>query len=81
MDTPFMMTPNRKFELEKIMDACEKNDGILVVNFHNDKFNNNDFPGYRDAYIEIIEAGKERAASFNTLGNFYEQYRNKFQNT
>ena len=74
MDTPYMLTPDRKDKLEMILDQCDENDGILVVNFHNDKFSDEDFPGYRDAYEEIIESGQKRSAHFDTLGNFYSVY-------
>jgi peptidoglycan/xylan/chitin deacetylase (PgdA/CDA1 family) len=71
MDTPYMMTSDKEKKLEHIFDQCEEKNGILVVNFHNDKFNIHDFPGYRDAYIGIIEAGKSRGAIFDTMSGFY----------
>lgn len=72
MDTPYMNTKSRDTKLESIMDICEEKGGILVVNFHNDKFNIYDFPGYRDAYIGIIESGLRRGAHFDTLKGFWE---------
>lgn len=71
MDTPYMNNPNRRNQLMHLMDICQETGAVLVVNFHNDKFNTGDFPGYREAYLEIIEDGLKRGAIFKTLGQFY----------
>lgn len=67
MDACFMSLPNRWERIDELMDICEKENAILVVNFHNHVFNNNEFPGFRDAYIRIIEKGIERNGDFQTI--------------
>jgi len=71
MDTCFMKTENKWNELERILDLCEKKDAVLVINFHQHVFNKYDFPGYKEAYIEIINRCKKRNACFYTLNELY----------
>jgi len=71
MDTCFMENENRWNDLDLYLDICEKENAILVVNFHNHVFNENEFPGFRDAYIKIIEICKKRNAVFNTISEYY----------
>jgi peptidoglycan/xylan/chitin deacetylase (PgdA/CDA1 family) len=69
MDACFMANKNRWKELDKLLDICEKKNAILVINFHNHVFNENEFPNFRDAYIKLIAKGKERGAHFATLSD------------
>jgi peptidoglycan/xylan/chitin deacetylase (PgdA/CDA1 family) len=77
MDTCFMATKNRWFEFERIVDLCESTGGILVINFHQHVFNKYDFPGFKEAYIEIIERLKAKNAEFLTLSQVWEQQNKK----
>lgn len=74
MDTPYMNKSDRKNQLMDLMGISQEKGAVLVVNFHNDKFNIDDYPGYREAYIEIIEAGLKMGAVFKTLGQFYHDF-------
>lgn len=78
MDSCFMSDPNRWSELDKLFDICEEKNAILVINFHNDKFNTKDYKGYREAYIKIIEKGLKRKAQFKTLEEYY--FENNIEN-
>lgn len=71
MDSCYMNTPDRLGELRKLIQITHDNDAILVINWHSNNYNEKDFPGYRKAYIEIIEACKAEDARFGTLGEFY----------
>ena len=71
MDSCFMATKNRKTKLLNLLDLTEKNDAVLVINWHHRSFNEMEFPGYKRAYCEIIEECKKRNAVFRTLGEYY----------
>ena len=70
MDSCYKNTKNRKEELLKIIDLTIANDSVLVINWHSNNFNEKEFPGYKDVYVEIIEVCKEYNAVFDTLNNF-----------
>jgi peptidoglycan/xylan/chitin deacetylase (PgdA/CDA1 family) len=67
MDTCFMSLPEKWVVYEKLLDNCESNNAVMVINFHQHVFNKYDFPGYEEAYIELIERAKRRNAVFLTL--------------
>lgn len=71
MDSCYMNTPDRLRELHKLIQMTRDNDAILVINWHNNNYNEKDFPGYRKAYIEVIEACKAEGGRFGTLGEFF----------
>lgn len=73
MDICFMSLDDRWFRFEQLLDVCEKDNGFLVVNFHQNTFHNIDFPGFKDAYISIIEKCIERGSEFLTLAEAYHQ--------
>lgn len=79
MDTPFVRTSQKWDVLEKIFEQAELNDGIIVINWHNNYFNEKEFPLYKSTYIRLIEEGLKRNAVFKTLGDFY--YDTKLKNT
>ena len=73
MDTPFMELENRWQEFENLVNLLDEKDGILVLNWHQRVFNEKEFPGYKTAYIRIIEECKKRGARFSNLSEFYEE--------
>lgn len=73
MDTPFMELKNKWQEYETLINLLDKNDGILVINWHQRVYNDKEFPGYKAAYIKIIEDCKKRNARFSTLSDFYNE--------
>lgn len=64
MDKTFMDHDNSWEELDKIINICEREKAVLVICFHNHVFNEKEFPGYREAYIKIIQKCKEKGAVF-----------------
>ena len=44
-----MKSRDYKKEIDKFIQMSDEHDAVLVVNFHNDKFNPYDFPGYKEA--------------------------------
>lgn len=73
MDSCYMATPNRRNELQNLIRITRNNDSILVINWHSNNFNSKDFPGYKNAYLEIIDECKLEGARFMTLGEYYSQ--------
>ena len=67
MDTCFMAKPDKWDKYEGLLDQCESTGAIMVVNFHQNVFCKYDFPGYKEAYVELIERAIRRSASFYTL--------------
>ncbi len=56
-----------------IVETIDKNNGILVLNWHQRVFNKNEFPNYIDEYKRIIEFLLKNEGEFCTLGGFYEK--------
>ncbi len=75
MDTCFMEMENRWQKIEDLINQLDKKNGILVINWHQRVYNENEFPGYREAYIRIINYCKQKNASFATLGEFYNEFK------
>jgi peptidoglycan/xylan/chitin deacetylase (PgdA/CDA1 family) len=73
MDSCYMGSYERQKYLHCLIDKAIKNSAILVINWHSNNYNPMDYPGYRDAYIEIIKICKTYGAVFNTLTGFYEE--------
>ncbi len=73
MDSCYMHTPNRRKELEKTIEQCIENNAVLVVNWHNNNFNEKDFPGWKDAYKEVIEVCMGYEARTGVLNSFLNQ--------
>ena len=73
MDTCYMSTHNRLAKLKKMIELTIENNAILVVNWHQRSFNENEFPGYIRAYCEIIEECMDNGATFKLLSQFYSE--------
>jgi len=73
MDTPFMVNPNRWELFEKCVQIVDEKDTYLVINFHTNNFDKIDFPGYKDAYVEMIERLKKKNAIFLTMNGAFNE--------
>lgn len=71
MDSCFEDTPDRWEKLEQIIAQAEKENGILVINFHTNNFDEVEFPAYKRNYVRLIETLKARGAEFMTMGEAY----------
>jgi peptidoglycan/xylan/chitin deacetylase (PgdA/CDA1 family) len=73
MDICFMTIPEKERweRFFKLIDEIEKADAVLVINFHHRVFNEKEFPGFRAAYIRIIEECQKRNAKIAPLKHFY----------
>ncbi len=71
MDATYMKAKNRLDELKKLIELVVSNNSILVVNWHSNNYHEKEFPGYKDAYIEVIDYCISQGAEFDTLINFH----------
>jgi len=74
MDYCFMQEENRWNKFELLCSEIEKHNGVLVINWHNNEFSRNDYPGSEEAYIECIERCSDKGAVFKCLIDFYREY-------
>jgi len=66
MDSCLMNKKNIKKEYINIINLVQKNNGVLVLNWHQRIFNEREFPNYSKIYENIIEECKKRGAYFCT---------------
>lgn len=71
MDTPFLECNNRWHVLDEIIEKIIDNDGLLVINWHNNYFNEREFKNFKTFYIKIIEKCIKKNAVFYKLGDYY----------
>lgn len=74
MDECLMNKKDIQKEYLDLMDIVERNNGVLVINWHQRIFNEREFPGYSRVYEEIIREGKKRNAQFARMGAVYRKY-------
>lgn len=70
MDSCYMNSFNRIHKLQDIILKCIDNDAVLVLNWHSNNYHEKEFPGWKDAYIEVIEICMKYDANFQTLKEF-----------
>lgn len=70
MDSCLMAKRNYFQEALKLIDLAMEKNACLVLNWHQRMFNENEFPGYKNAYVRLIEECKKRNAEFLTIGEY-----------
>lgn len=53
-----------------IIEFAQKSSAFLVLNWHQQIFDEREFPGYRQMYVRIVEECLRRKADFVTLGSY-----------
>ena len=73
MDVCFMrISEKERWErFYKLMDEIEEHDAIMVINFHHRVYNEREYPGYKAAYIRMIEAALKRKAEIGPMVKFF----------
>lgn len=74
MDECLMNKNNIREQYLELIDQAVKNDGVLVLNWHQRIFNEREFPGYSRVYEEIIQECQKRNARFAQLGEIYREF-------
>jgi peptidoglycan/xylan/chitin deacetylase (PgdA/CDA1 family) len=73
MDYCFMEEKERWSRLDRLCSDTEAGNGVLVINWHNNVFSKNDFPGSEETYIECIKRCRDKGAVFKKLEDFYRE--------
>lgn len=73
MDDAFVPDSERWMNLQKIMDDVKERDGLLVLNWHSDNFNESEFPGYVSSFKTVIDECLKRNAKFYKLNDYYNE--------
>lgn len=73
MDICFMATNDNWNAFKDLVKLTKDKNGILVLNWHQRVFNENEFPKYSYFYEKMIVYMQEQGADIQTLGTFYQQ--------
>jgi len=68
-----MVDNNRWEKFDVIVKTIDNNNSLLVINWHQRSFNENESPQYMESYIKIIEKIKNLNAKFYTLSEYYNE--------
>ena len=70
MDSCLMRKANPLKEAIKLIDLAEEKCACLVLNWHQQIFNENEFPGYKKMYMILIDECMRRKARFCTIRQY-----------
>lgn len=73
MDSCFDSESERWDKLEQLIAQAENENGILVINFHTNNFDEVEFPMYKRNYVRLIETLQARGAEFLTMKEAYQK--------
>jgi hypothetical protein len=76
MDDCYMSVKNNWSKFIELLDITDKHNGILVINWHQRNFNEEEYPNHIGIYRKMIEEGIKRKAVFKTLSEFYYEIEN-----
>lgn len=60
-------------EARKVIDVAEEQGACLVLNWHQERFNEKEFPGWGDLYVRLIQECQARNARFTTIGQYIQE--------
>ncbi|KAB1191225.1 MULTISPECIES: polysaccharide deacetylase family protein [Haloferax] len=61
-------------ECERLLDEAEDNRAVMTALWHPRYFNEDEFPGYRQLYIKLVESALDRGAWVGSLGEYYQTF-------
>jgi hypothetical protein len=79
MDNAFVNCYNKWNKLKRIIEMVEENDSLLVINWHTNNYNKQDYPNFKKDYIKIVEECKNFNAKFYTMKEYYLEKHQNFQ--
>lgn len=60
-------------ECNRLLDEAAANDAVMTVLWHPRYFNESEFPGYRELYVELIEGAQDRGGWVGPCGECYDR--------
>jgi peptidoglycan/xylan/chitin deacetylase (PgdA/CDA1 family) len=70
MDFCVMGKKNPLGQAINVIDLAEEKGACLVLNWHQERLNEKEFPGYLEIYVRLIEECMHRKAQFLTIGEY-----------
>lgn len=74
MDICYLQTKERSEALKRVIKQTEFEQGVLVLNWHGDNWDEREFPDYKKEYIDLIKLLKDTGAVFKILGDYFRDY-------
>jgi peptidoglycan/xylan/chitin deacetylase (PgdA/CDA1 family) len=74
MDAPFVSSEIKWRQFDEMIALVEKNNGVLVLNWHTDSLNDDEFPGYRSDFVKMLQILQSKNAEFFTMTQVYQQF-------
>jgi peptidoglycan/xylan/chitin deacetylase (PgdA/CDA1 family) len=60
-------------ECERLLEEARANDAVMTILWHPNRFNEREFPGYRELYARIVERAQELGAWIGPPAELYER--------
>lgn len=73
MDGCVMRRKNPLADALEVVELAKDQGACLVLNWHQERFNENEFPGWGDLYIRLIRECQDRNARFTTIGQYIQE--------
>lgn len=74
MDGCVIRRKNPLADALKVVDLARDQGACLVLNWHQERFSEREFPGWMDLYLRLIEECKVRNAHFTTIGEYIKKH-------
>ena len=79
MDSCVIRRKNPLADALRIIESAKEKGACLVLNWHQERFNEKEFPGWMDLYLRLVEECKARNARFVTIGEYIQEEAEKQQ--
>lgn len=73
MDSCYAEDVNRDKSLNMIISQAIENVGVLVLDWHSNSWHPDEYPGYKELYVDLIKRLQGRGAVFDTLEGFFQK--------
>jgi peptidoglycan/xylan/chitin deacetylase (PgdA/CDA1 family) len=70
MDSCVIRKKNPLADALRVIELAQDKGACLVLNWHQERFNDKEFPGWMELYLRLIEECRARNAQFTTIGEY-----------